>query len=201
MIFHEICRYVPILLKSDNNTILHEFLSTFLQLVLVTDAELSLKYGLWQKKQLTIKHLAFYKQSTARNRISRPFRDKCRKHDISPFTTEVREIKYLVFYEKSTKCDVAMFMKWTEWGGETGTARERATGSGRPIGHFITCLFWVFFTFHCKRFCETCDIFCVRVSNELPLYPVFVFSWPQTWYAASYNWVDYRKSDFFLSRF
>jgi len=55
-------------------------------------------------------HLAFYNQSTTGNRISRPFRDKCRKHDISPFTTDVRETKYLAFYEEVTKCDVAMFM-------------------------------------------------------------------------------------------
>jgi hypothetical protein len=88
MIFNGIHRYIPILVKSDNNRIWHEFLITFVQLVLVTGTELSLKYGLWQKKQLTIKHLAFYKQSTTGNRISRSFRDKCRKHDISPFTTE-----------------------------------------------------------------------------------------------------------------
>ena len=143
MIFNEIHRYIPILIKPDNKRIWHEFPSTFVQLVLVTGTELCLKYGLWQKKQLTIKYLAFYKQSTTGNRISRRLRDKRRKHDISPFTTEGRETKYLVFCEEGTKCDTAMLIKRTEqWGRQEQQDSEPPEVVGCADNLFVLICCW-----------------------------------------------------------
>jgi hypothetical protein len=53
--------------------------------------------------------LAVYERIT-RNEISRRLREKYKKWDISPFTREVKEMRYLAVYEISTRNEIFLFV-------------------------------------------------------------------------------------------
>jgi hypothetical protein len=84
-------------LQQNKSNIWHENLRTFMWLLLISRAVVSVRYELRSpRSNWRPEHVAFY-ASTA-NGLSRLFGDKYRKH-ISPCTRDVQEIRHLDVYE------------------------------------------------------------------------------------------------------